>query len=115
MEALDEEESKVPIDLDRIVITKYRPRVEGLMELDFTNIDIDKVPEKAVLVDTRDREEYNEWHLPGAIHIDDLKPKPGETYVFYCSSGKSSRLVAAYYRWRGYKAFSLKGGVYKSK
>jgi len=118
LEEVLEEERK--LDLKLIDEIASQPTVYSLREIskpDLTRefIEIEEVPEDAVLVDIRSREDYEEWHIPNAIHIDDLKPEPGKKYVFYCTRGKSSRLVAAYYKWKGFESYSLKGGIQKLK
>lgn len=88
-------------------IAALSPRLKDLV--------IDKVPEGAVLVDLRDQEAYNKWHLPGAVRVEldrvfDFVEKIGrdKTYVFYCYEGALSADVAERLRKSGYKAYSLK-------
>jgi thiamine biosynthesis protein ThiI len=79
-----------------------------------TGVEIDYIPEGAVVIDMRSRKEYEEWHYPGAIHISeagDLRRFKGKTVVLYCAHGNASYLVAEMLRREGVKAFSLKGGI----
>lgn len=79
-----------------------------------SSVEIDYIPEGAIVVDMRSRKEYEEWHYPGAIHISeagDLRRFKGRTVVLYCAHGNASYLVAEMLRREGVKAFSVKGGI----
>ncbi|WP_054843500.1 tRNA uracil 4-sulfurtransferase ThiI [Vulcanisaeta souniana] len=62
------------------------------------DLEIDHVPDNAVIIDLRSRDEYETWHYPGAlnVNIDKLVNTVeslgrNKTYVLYCSRGLSSR------------------------
>ncbi len=79
-----------------------------------SGVEIDYIPEGAVVIDMRSRREYEEWHYPEAIHISeagDLRRFRGKTVVLYCAHGNASYLLAEMLRKEGVKAFSLKGGI----
>ncbi len=79
-----------------------------------SDVEIDYIPEGAIVVDMRSRREYEEWHYPGAIHISeagDLRRFKGKIVVLYCAYGNASYLAAKMLRKEGVKAFSLKGGI----
>ncbi len=118
LEEVLEEERK--LDLKLVDELAGDPAVYPLREVEVPRfereaLEVEEAPDGAVLVDIRSREDYDEWHPPNAIHIEDFRPRPNGKYVFYCTRGRSSKLVAAYYRWRGYEAYSLRGGVTKLK
>lgn len=84
-------------------------------ELHDEEIEIEKIPENAILLDLRDEKSFNQWHLPGAINvkiedIDKVIEQFGKnkTYVLYCKTSLLSRYLASYLRSKGVKAFSLK-------
>lgn len=68
---------------------------------------------RPVLLDARSAKEYEEYHLPEALWgLHDLRylSKSREIYV-YCSMGVRSLQACQDLRSRGYKAFSIKGGL----
>ncbi len=87
--------------------------IDELM-LGTSNVEIDHVPEDAVVIDLRSRDEYETWHYPGAINVDINKLVStvesmgrDRVYVLYCSRGLSSRWGALELRRLGFKAFSI--------
>jgi len=72
-------------------------------------ITIDEIPPGAVLVDARARRDYLEWHVPGAIHIEDLVggERPKAPLVVYCWHGTLSRGIAKALRALGMEAYAL--------
>ncbi len=87
--------------------------IDELM-LGVTDLEIDYVPNNAVVIDLRSRGEYELWHYPGAINVDvDKLVNTAEslgkdrTYVLYCSRGLSSRWGAIELRRLGFRAFSI--------
>ncbi len=73
-----------------------------------------------LIVDLRKPEDYMSGHLPGAVNIpeDRLKAKPGlldgasfRIIIFCCERGNASLRMAANFSQRGYRAFSLTGGI----
>ncbi|ABZ83735.1 fad-dependent pyridine nucleotide-disulfide oxidoreductase, putative [Heliomicrobium modesticaldum Ice1] len=84
----------------------------------FTSSDIDGMDrEKAVLLDVRSELEYENGHIPGAIHIpvDALRDRLGELdpskeYWLYCRVGFRGYLAERILKQRGFKARNLSGG-----
>ncbi|RLE76213.1 MAG: tRNA 4-thiouridine(8) synthase ThiI, partial [Thermoprotei archaeon] len=78
------------------------------------NVAINFIPSEALLIDLREREDFEKWHPPNAIHIEDLKidslPKD-RVIIAYCDSGILSSEFAASLRKKGFKAFSFEGGL----
>lgn len=76
---------------------------------------VDDVPDGAVIVDVG---EADELHAEGAVRLpfsDMARWAPGldpsATYLFVCSGGVRSELVAAELRTQGFRAYSLAGGT----
>jgi len=87
-------------------------------ELELSSIQVDTIPDGAILLDIRDEEEYGRWHPGGALHIPfiDILNNPnmlekGKTYILYCNYGLKSVEVARLLREEGIEAYSFKGGV----
>ncbi|MEM0361363.1 MAG: THUMP domain-containing protein [Sulfolobales archaeon] len=96
---------------DLMDIDVYEVLKELTLELDF-------IPEDALVIDVRDKREFEMWHHPKAISIYDvdLKSLPSDRpVVTYCDSGQVSSVWAATLRSKGIKAFSLKGGLSTAK
>ncbi len=76
LEATERQERNLDIELPRKLVNKrrsfYPTKVEGLEMLDY-QLDLKEIPEDAVIFDIRDKEDFEEWHIPGAIHIDEAK------------------------------------------
>ncbi len=119
---LKEELEKIPKELIESAIKNIQiinilsTRVEELMPKN--QIEIDFIPEGAIVVDLRSIDEYKKWHYPGALHvsmIDSYEKYKDKPIVFYCQFGHISYLMAYKLRSQGYKAFSLKGGIKTAK
>ena len=81
--------------------------------------------EKLTVLDVRDAEDYEEWHIPGALHCDAYEhlsagePGPVVTVevprdrpvVAVCYAGITSRVAARALRERGLDAMTLVGGM----
>ncbi len=88
------------------------PVVEELNEAE-----ISELIETPVLVDVRTDEEYTEGHLALSANIPlsllSMKKRllsPGQSYVFYCDTGRRSRAAAWLLGKEGYNVYSLRGG-----
>jgi rhodanese-related sulfurtransferase len=75
-----------------------------------------------IIVDLREREEYMEYHLTGAVNIpyerlleekDWLLPYP--TIIFYCDRGNISLLAARDLRDWNNRILTVSGGVHQFK
>src|SRR5688572_21708119 len=79
------------------------------------------VASRALVIDVREREEWNLGHLPGAVHctrgflelrIGQLAPDPAHPLVLYCQTGVRSLLAAATLQQLGYRDVRwLAGGI----
>lgn len=117
VEELREKISKIPIELiDKVLDSVKTVNVINSSPEDVLPgnlVAIDYIPENALVIDLRDKDDYLEWHYPGALHhedvnIDALKEK---TLVLYCWEGNTSYLEASGLRAKGFKAYSFSGGV----
>ena len=75
------------------------------------------IPAAAVVIDCRQKQDYERWHYPAAVHRDfyqllsachELPAEP--TYVVYCEVGLQSMAIAERMQELGYDAYSLTGG-----
>lgn len=73
-----------------------------------------------LLIDVREESEWDQGHIPGAIHlgkgiierdIERVVPDPDEELVLYCGGGYRSVLAADSLGKMGYKAVSMSGGI----
>ncbi|MGC4071958.1 MAG: rhodanese-like domain-containing protein [Nibricoccus sp.] len=82
---------------------------------------ISLVQNGAVLIDVREREEFEKAHLPGAInisrsvladHITSLVPNTATPVVCYCAGGNRGALATDALQQLGYKnVVSIQGGL----
>ncbi len=82
------------------------------------DIEVESIPEEAVVLDLRSPSAYEIWHYPGAKHLDFLQAldeykhfDKGKQYVLYCEIGIKSGQVAERMREAGFKAYNFKGGM----
>ncbi len=120
-EAVERQEDGINIEILPELISKrktfYPTRVDDIEILDF-QIELDKIPENAVIFDIRDKIDFEKWHFESAINIDEfeLLAKIDEldskrVYVVACYRGARSLNIVNEMRKKGLKAYSLKGGV----
>ncbi|MCS6936552.1 MAG: tRNA 4-thiouridine(8) synthase ThiI [Candidatus Bipolaricaulota bacterium] len=88
--------------------------------LSLPEIEIEEIPEGAVVIDLRSPSAYQAWHYPGAIYMDFFqalreftKLDRSRVYVLYCELGLKSAHLAEEMRAAGYRAFHFKGGFPK--
>ncbi|WP_220184961.1 MULTISPECIES: rhodanese-like domain-containing protein [Thermoactinomyces] len=87
---------------------------------EFSQVD-ESERKKYVLVDVRTSEEYEEGHIPGAIHIPhdemeerfaELNPHKDEKILLICRSGRRSVIAAHVLHSKGFsQLYNLKGGM----
>ncbi len=84
-------------------------KVKEVLESFDRDVVIDKIGKDMIPVDARGRREFMEWHLPGAIHIEDVirGEPPKEPLVVYCWHGTLSKGIAKALRMLGIEAFAL--------
>ncbi|MEJ8841611.1 rhodanese-like domain-containing protein [Lacibacter sp. H375] len=77
---------------------------------------------KVVVLDVRTTQEFNEGHLPKAVHIDVMDSvafvqqinqlKKGKTYLLYCKSGRRSAKAATIMEQQGFRhIWNMEGGI----
>src|SRR3989454_4878234 len=76
--------------------------------------------QEIVLVDVREKHEWNEGHIPGAMHvprgflelqIEEAVPDKSKTVVLYCAGGVRSLIAGSTLQQMGYKdVVSMSGG-----
>src|SRR5438874_13791145 len=76
--------------------------------------------QQIVLVDVREKHEWNERHIPGAMHvprgylelqIEEAVPDKSKTVVLYCAGGLRSLIAGTTLQQMGYKdVISMAGG-----
>ncbi len=91
------------------------------MEITFEELERLRENERVILLDVRDRKEYEVYTLEGAINIpadeiqkrwkELLKYKRTHKIVVFCNAGRSSYAVAVKLRNLGFDAYNLKGGI----
>ncbi|MCP5055306.1 MAG: tRNA 4-thiouridine(8) synthase ThiI [bacterium] len=81
-------------------------------------IETDRVPEGACVVDLRVRHEYESWHYPGALQLDFSRALDAyasfakdQPYVLYCEYGLKSAHLAEMMRSAGHRALHFRGGT----
>jgi rhodanese-related sulfurtransferase len=78
---------------------------------------------KSVVVDVREKEEWDEEHIPDAIHlsrgtlewrIEEKIPDPNKTIILHCGGGGRSALAAESLQKMGYKNVRSMAGGFKA-
>jgi len=74
--------------------------------------------DKYIIIDIRDKEDYEKGHIPHAINIpyDDFEEKgiklpKNKIYILYCERGGSSLLLARHLDREGLNILSISGGL----
>ena len=118
--AIEAEEAK--IDRSIIQAAVAARRIFKLRELDVAtlgipDLEIDRIPAGATVIDLRTREEYQNWHWPDALQLDFSRALQtytnfdrNQTYVLYCEIGLKSAHLAEFMRKEGLRAFHISGG-----
>ena len=77
----------------------------------------------AVIIDVRDKDEWDEGHIPGAIHmsrgtieleIEEKVPDPNAMIICHCGGGGRSALAAENLQKMGYKNVRSMAGGFKA-
>lgn len=87
-------------------------------ELTGGELEIDRIPEGARLIDLRSRAAYDAWHPSGAEHRNFLQAldayrsfERSPTYVLYCEVGLKSAHLAELMQEAGFSAYHVAGGA----
>ena len=110
------------VDLDLVKLFESRAELD-LRKLDpqamtMPDLEIDTIPEGAIVLDVRSLTAYRGWHWPGALYLDLAEAlklverfERGKVYVVYCELGLKSAHLAYRMRQAGLEAFNFRGGL----
>jgi thiamine biosynthesis protein ThiI len=117
---LAEEEKLDPALVERAVAAREVFDLRGfdVEKLGLPELETDRVPEGATVVDLRSKPEFASWHYPGAVRLDfpeALRAFPdfdrSRPYLLYCEFGLKSAHLAELMRREGFEAFHIRGGT----
>lgn len=118
--AVEAEEAKLDSALlERAVAERevYDLRELEESQLGFPELEIERIPEDAIVLDLSPHEAYQRWHWEGALRLDFSQAiqaypsfDPVRRYVIYCEFGLQSAFLAERMRKAGLQAFHLRGG-----
>jgi thiamine biosynthesis protein ThiI len=118
--AVEAEEARLDSALlERAVAEREVYDLRGLDEsqLGFPELEIERIPEDAIVLDLSPREAYQRWHWEGALRLDFSQAiqaypsfDPVRRYVIYCEFGLQSAFLAERMRKAGLQAFHVRGG-----
>ena len=121
LEAILEQEEALDLDLvDRCCDARSVLDLRGadLEELVIPDLEIESIPDGAVVIDLRTKAEYDSWHLEGAVWLDfahAMKAYPAfdrsQKYVLTCEFGLKSAHLAEFMRTAGFDAKNYRGGT----
>jgi thiamine biosynthesis protein ThiI len=118
---IEREESKMdPGLLERAIAERsvFDLRTLDLSSLDSLDVQIDHVPDDAVVLDLRSKAAFQGWHHPAALFLDFANAlrvyrslDPSKRYVLYCEFGLKSGHLAELMRREGFDASHFAGGL----
>ncbi len=118
--AVEAEEARLdPAVLERAVAGRKVHDLRGLEEsqLGFPELEIERIPPDAIVIDLSPRDRYQSWHWEGALRLDfqqAMRAFPSfdatRRYVLYCEYGLQSAFLAEQMRKAGLNAFHVRGG-----
>ncbi len=121
LSAIEAEEAKIDMPLVRAAVasrTVFKLRELDVEALRVPDLEMDRIPDGATVIDLRSKQEYQGWHWPDALRLDfgqALKTfsgfDRGHTYVLYCEIGLKSAHLAELMRKEGLEAFHITGGT----
>ncbi|MGI9590280.1 MAG: tRNA sulfurtransferase [Myxococcota bacterium] len=121
LDAIEAEEARLDLRcLEQAIAQRRRYDLRELRPEDLTipDLETERIPERATVIDLRGRPEYESWHYPEALRLDfarALEAFPSFerncTYVLYCDYGLMSAHVAELMRKQGFDALHFKGGT----
>jgi thiamine biosynthesis protein ThiI len=121
LEVVEAEEAKIDLSLVEAAVasrTVFKLRELDVEKLRVPDLEVDRIPDGATVIDLRSKQEYQGWHWPNALRLDfsqALKTYPnfdrGQTYVLYCEIGLKSAHLAELMRKEGREAFHVPGGT----
>jgi len=124
LKAAAEEAKMDPAVLDRAIAGAKTLELRALTPTDLVApyLFATDIPEGAVVFDCRPEQQYQAWHVPGAIHREEWellrdfrRLDKSRTYVLYCAHGMQTAYLAEKMQNAGFEAYSFKGGVRELK
>jgi len=121
LEAIEAEEAKIDLSIVETAVTArkiFKLRELDLETLGIPDLEVNRIPEGAAVIDLRSKSEYQGWHWPDALQLDFAqalatyaKFDRRKTYVLYCEIGLKSAHLAEFMRKEGLHAFHVPGGL----
>ncbi len=121
--AVDDQEQQLPQELrESCLSTVKKLAVSSLSDRDLMTsyLFTDSIPEAAVVIDSRSREEFDAWHYPGALHLTMKmlslaykKFDKSQVYILVCPFGLQTAVIAEKMQALGYESYSYLGGAQK--
>ncbi len=119
VEAVDIQESHIRMEvLDAALAHTRALKLRDLSYADLVlpYVFIDRIPERALVVDLRDQQAYEMWHYPSAVRMDpwhakERLSKTDVPVVLYCEQGVQSAQLAEELQTAGVEAYSYRGGA----
>ena len=118
---IEAEEARLdPAILERALAERssFDLRTLDLESLERPEIQIEEIPENAVVLDLRSKAAFQGWHHPDALFLDFPNAlrsyrsmDPGRRYVLYCEFGLKSGHLAELMRREGMQAWHFAGGL----
>lgn len=118
---IEREESKLdPSLLERAIAERsvFDMRTLDLSSLESPEVQIDHIPDDAVVLDLRSKAAFQGWHHPAALFLDFPNAlrvyrslDPSKRYVLYCEFGLKSGHLAELMRREGLDASHFAGGL----
>jgi thiamine biosynthesis protein ThiI len=121
LEAIEAEEAKIDLSIIEAAVAArkiFKLRELDLETLGIPDLEVDRIPVGATVIDLRSKAEYQGWHWPDSLQLDFgqalkiyAKFDRSKTYVLYCEIGLKSAHLAEFMRKEGLRAFHVPGGL----
>jgi len=121
LDVVEAQEGKLDLDLlERAVADRRIFNLQNLEagQLGLPDLEMEKIPAGATVVDLRTLAEFKTWHVDDALHLEfgkALESYPNFdrslTYVLYCEIGLKSAHLAELMREGGLTAYHVPGGI----
>jgi thiamine biosynthesis protein ThiI len=121
LDAIEREEARMDLGcIEQAVAARRRYDLRALAPSDFEipELEVNRIPEGATVIDLRGRAEYESWHHADALRLDFPRAveafpsfERDRTYVLYCDYGLLSTHLAELMRKQGFSAYHFQGGT----
>ena len=120
-DVIEAEEARMDLDVLHAAIDRARKfdlrNLEG-GQLEIPELEVERIPAGASLIDLRSKAEYTSWHHPDALWLEFQTAvyaypsfERGQAYVLVCQYGLMSAHLAERMRKDGFEAFHFRGGT----